>query len=192
MRMTTPTPLNPVLRPALLACLLACTGLAWSAGALSAEPAPAPATPAVPASERSVNPDRLWLPASAANLRPFLQMAVNKVMEDPACVEVLYARLNEYRTIYEEPTFTVLCQQDPKTTFHRVVKITEVDPEYFETLRASADASNQAQTLNPEIEALRRQLLGGGTAPEEAEAGDPADGAAATPAAPTTAPVATP
>jgi hypothetical protein len=35
-----------------------------------------------------------WLPASAANLRPFLVMAVNKVLEDPSCVEVLYARLN--------------------------------------------------------------------------------------------------
>ncbi len=188
MRMTTPTPLNPVLRPALLACLLACVTLPLPALAQ----APAPEEPAAATTARQVNPERLWLPASAANLRPFLQMAVNKVMEDPACVEVLYARLNEYRTIYEEPTFTVLCQKDPKTTFNRVVKITEVDPEYFDKLRASADASNQAQTLNPEIEALRRQLLGGGTAPEEAEAGDPADGAAATPAAPTTPPVATP
>lgn len=183
MRMTIPMPLIPVLRPALLACLLASAALSPLVQAQVPEPAPEVAATA--AAERSVNPERLWLPASAANLRPFLQMAVNKVMEDPACVEVLYARLNEYRTIYEEPTFTVLCQKDPKTTFNRVVKITEVDPEYFEKLRASADASNQAQSLNPEIEALRRQLLGGGDAPAETPATEPTN-----PASP--APVATP
>jgi hypothetical protein len=178
MRMMTPTPLIPVLRPALLACLLACAP--W----LNAAQEPAPEEPQGSASAREVNADRLWLPASAANLRPFLVMAVNKVLEDPSCVEVLYARLNEYRTIYEEPTFTVLCQKDPKTTFNRVVKITEVDPEYFEKLRASADASNQAQTLNPEIEALRRQLLGGGSAPADTNAEAPADSAPQSPAAP--------
>ncbi len=183
MRMTTPMPLIPVLRPALLACLLASAAL--SPLVQAQVPAPAPEVTATAAAERTVNPERLWLPASAANLRPFLQMAVNKVMEDPTCVEVLYARLNEYRTIYEEPTFTVLCQKDPKTTFNRVVKITEVDPEYFEKLRASADASNQAQSLNPEIEALRRQLLGGGDAPADTPATEPAN-----PASP--APVATP
>jgi hypothetical protein len=142
MRMSAFLPLTPVLRPALLACLL----------------------------------------ASAANLRPFLVMAVNKVLEDPSCVEVLYARLNEYRTIYEEPTFTILCQKDPKSTFNRVLKITEVDPEYFEKLRASADASNQAQSLNPEIEALRRQLLGAGDAPAQPPAEEPASPAAQAPA----------
>lgn len=183
MRMMTPTPLIPVLRPALLVCLLACAP--W----LNAAQEPAPAQPqANAAAQHEVHPDRLWLPASAANLRPFLVMAVNKVMEDPTCVDVLYARLNEYRTIYEEPTFTILCQKDPKTTFNRVVKITEVDPEYFDKLRASADASNQAQSLNPEIEALRRQLLGGGTTPADASAEAPADPAAPAPAAPVTSP----
>ncbi len=104
------------------------------------------------------------------------------MLEDPTCVEVLYARLNEYRTIYEEPTFTILCQKDPKTTFNRVVKITEVDPEYYDKLRASAEASSQAQTLNPEIEALRRQLLGGGDAPAETPAAEPANPASQAPA----------
>ncbi len=177
MRMTTPLPLIPLLRPALLACLLAC------APVLASAQEPAPEQAQGDAAAREVHPDRLWLPASAANLRPFLVMAVNKVLEDPTCVEVLYARLNEYRTIYEEPTFTVLCQKDPKTTFNRVVKITEVDPEYFEKLRASADASNQAQSLNPEIEALRRQLLGAGDAPEQAPAEAPASPATQAPAA---------
>ncbi len=178
MRMTTPMPLNPVLRPALLACLLASAALCLPASAQE----PAAVEPAAQTSAEGVHPDRLWLPASAANLRPFLVMAVNKVLEDPTCVEVLYARLNEYRTIYEEPTFTILCQKDPKTTFNRVVKITEVDPEYYDKLRASAEASSQAQTLNPEIEALRRQLLGGGDAPAETPAAEPANPASQAPA----------
>jgi len=111
------------------------------------------------ATAQNVLSERLWLPASAANLRPFLVMAVNKVLEDPTCVDVLYARLNEYRTIYEEPTFTILCQKDPKTTFNRVVKITDVDPDYFAKLQAGAEAVSQSQRMNPEIEALRQQLL---------------------------------
>lgn len=130
--------------------------------------------------------ERLWLPASAANLRPFLVMAVNKVLEDPACVEVLYARLNEYRTIYEEPTFTILCQKDPKTTFNRVVKITEVDPEYFAKLQAGANAASQAQRLTPEIEALRQQLL----APAGAQGSAPAQDASSS--APAGTPAGTP
>lgn len=35
--------------------------------------------------------ERLWLPASSAHLRPFLQMAVNLAMENEDCVDVLYA-----------------------------------------------------------------------------------------------------
>lgn len=131
----------------------------------------------MPAHAQNVNSERLWLPASAANLRPFLVMAVNKAMEEETCVEVLYARLNEYRTIYEEPTFTILCQKDPKTTYNRVVKITEVEPEYFAKLQAGADAATQAQQLSPEIEALRRQLMAPagaqGSAPTEAPGAAP-------------------
>lgn len=103
--------------------------------------------------------ERLWLPASSAHLRPFLQMAVNLAMEEEGCNDVLYARLNEYRTIYEEPTFTILCKTDAKTTYNRVVPITEVDPEYFAKIQRSEDAADTARTLTPEIEALRNQLL---------------------------------
>lgn len=103
--------------------------------------------------------ERLWLPASAAHFRPFLQMAVDLAMENEDCVDVLYARLNEYRTIYEEPTFTILCKKDAKTTFNRVVAITEVDPEYYNKIQRSEDAANTARALTPEIEALRNQLL---------------------------------
>lgn len=103
--------------------------------------------------------ERLWLPASAAHLRPFLQMAVDLAMESEDCTDVLYARLNEYRTTYEEPTFTILCKKDAKTTYNRVVPITEVDPDYFAKIQQSEDAADTARTLSPEIEALRNQLL---------------------------------
>ncbi len=103
--------------------------------------------------------ERLWLPASAAHLRPFLQMAVDLALEDENCTDVLYARMNEYRTIYDEPTFTILCKKDAKSTFNRVIPITEVDPDYFAKIQQSEDALDTARTLSPEIEALRNQLL---------------------------------
>ncbi len=108
--------------------------------------------------------ERLWLPASATHLRPFLQMAVDLALEDENCSEVLYARLNEYRTIYEEPTFTILCKRDARSTFNRVVPITEVDPEYFAKLEASEEALDTSRVLSSEIEAIRQQLL----SPQEA------------------------
>ncbi|MCB1665014.1 MAG: hypothetical protein KDI28_04505 [Pseudomonadales bacterium] len=141
------------------------------------------------AAENSIQSERLWLPASASELRPFLQMAVDMALQDENCKDILYARLNEYRTIYEEPTFTILCQKDPKTTFNRVIKITEVDPEYFDKIRASENALDTNRTLSPEIEALRRQL-GAPAAPAQPTTGTPAptaeedNGHSAEPAAP--------
>ena len=128
--------------------------------------------------------ERLWLPASAAHLRPFLQMAVNLAMEDEDCVDVLYARLNDYRTTYEEPTFTILCKKDAKTTFNRVVPITEVDPDYFAKIQQSENAADTARTLSPDIEALRNQLL----SPAAAASGSAAQQAAPVRAAPAAAP----
>jgi hypothetical protein len=103
--------------------------------------------------------ERLWLPASAQNLRPFLQMAADLALEDTTCTEILYGRLNEYRTAYEEPTFTILCKRDERTTFNKIIPITQVDPDYFARLQASENAASQSQTLSAEVEALRQQLL---------------------------------
>lgn len=126
--------------------------------------------------------ERLWLPASAAHLRPFLQKAVDLALEDENCTDVLYARLNDYRTTYEEPTFTILCKKDAKNTFNRVVAITEVDPDYHAKIQQSEKAADTARVLSPEVEALRSQLL----------APSAAGGAAAQQAAPERAPVAAP
>jgi hypothetical protein len=104
------------------------------------------------------DPTRMWLPESAAHLHPFLELAVAEALRDPTCTEVLYARLNEYRTIYEEPTFTILCKKDYKSTFNKVYHITELDPEYNNRIAQSEAASQLTQGLTAEIESLRQQL----------------------------------
>lgn len=102
---------------------------------------------------------RMWLPESAANLHPFLELAVAEALRDTTCTEVLYARLNEYRTIYEEPTFTILCKKDYKSTFNKVYHITELDPEYNNRIAQSEATSQLTQGLTAEIESLRQQLV---------------------------------
>ncbi len=108
--------------------------------------------------------ERSWLPASAQHLRPFLLMAMERALEDPACTEVLYARLNEYRSVYEEPTFTILCKKDYKTTFNKVFNITVLDPNYNSRIAESQAAAANAGNLSSAIDALRQQLV----APSEA------------------------
>lgn len=103
--------------------------------------------------------ERMWLPGSAQHLRPFLLMAMDRALEDQTCTEVLYARLNEYRTIYEEPTFTILCKKDYKTTFNKVYNITEIDPDYNSRIAESQAAAANADNLSSAIEALRQQLV---------------------------------
>ncbi len=105
------------------------------------------------------DPSRLWLPASAQNLRPFLKLAVAEALQDATCTEVMYARLNEYRTVYEEPTFTILCKKDYKTTFNKVYHITELDPEYNNRIAQREVATQNSVVLTDEIKTLRQQLL---------------------------------
>jgi len=107
----------------------------------------------------TTDPTRMWLPESAANLHPFLKLAVAEALRDPTCTEVLYARLNEYRTIYEEPTFTILCKKDYKSTFNKVYHITELDPEYNSRIAQNEATSQLTQGLTAEIESLRQQLV---------------------------------
>lgn len=107
----------------------------------------------------TTDPTRMWLPESAAQFHPFLKLAVAEALRDPTCTEVLYARLNEYRTIYEEPTFTILCKKDYKSTFNKVYHITELDPEYNNRIAQSEATSQLTQGLTAEIESLRQQLI---------------------------------
>lgn len=109
--------------------------------------------------EATTDPTRMWLPESAAHLHPFLELAVAEALRDTTCTEVLYARLNEYRTIYEEPTFSILCKKDYKSTFNKVYHITELDPEYNNRIAQSEATSQLTQGLTAEIETLRQQLV---------------------------------
>ncbi|MES3007511.1 MAG: hypothetical protein V4751_07050 [Pseudomonadota bacterium] len=121
------------------------------------------AAPTGESAKAATESTRLWLPESAQHLHQFLEMAVAQALQDANCTEVLYGRLNEYRTIYEEPTFTVLCKKDYKTTFNKVYHITELDPNYNNRIAESQATTQLTQGLNAEIEALRQQL----TAPEQ-------------------------
>lgn len=105
------------------------------------------------------DPSRLWPPASAQHLLPFLKLAVAEALQDATCTEVMYARLNEYRTVYEEPTFTILCKKDYKTTFNKVYQVTELDPEYNNRIAQREVAAQNSVVLTDEIETLRQQLL---------------------------------
>lgn len=106
-----------------------------------------------------IRPERLWLPASAQHLRPYLVLAVERSLEDPDCVEMLYARLNEYRTVYDEPTFSILCQKDYKTTFNHIYRVSDLDEYYDERVAQSEQAAETSSQLSADIEQLRNSLL---------------------------------
>lgn len=60
--------------------------------------------------------------------------AAQRAMEHPDCGEVLYGRLNEYRSERGENAFTILCMRDARYTFNLVFNTSdleevEVDPE---------------------------------------------------------------
>ena len=99
-----------------------------------------------------LRPDRLWLPASRRNLQPLLITAAQRALENPECADVLYGSLNEYRTERAEPTFTILCLHDARTTFNLLYLASEL--EAGENAR-SADAG---APLSPELERLRSLL----------------------------------
>ena len=63
---------------------------------------------------------RLWLPPSLDSLQPFLVTAAFRAMQNPDCRDVLYGSVNEFRTENEEPTFTILCMQNPRHTFNLI------------------------------------------------------------------------
>lgn len=91
----------------------------------------------------AVKPHRLWLPSSQSNLRGLLEAAANRALEDPDCTEVLYGRLNEYRTENEGTAFTILCMRDPRYTFNLVFHASELEPAESEPDRASNSSDLQ-------------------------------------------------
>lgn len=120
--------------------------------------------------ESQVNPERLWLPPSSSELRPALEQAASQALNNPRCEEVLYGRLNEYRSEREEPTLTILCQQDYRTTFNLVYRVSELEIEPV-----------PAEEEDPEMEALRDRLVSNRDSEGEEEEEEPVSGEPAEP-----------
>jgi len=132
----------------LITCVV--TGLVLSAfagGALLAAEAP---ESDLSAQMQTIKPSRLWLPETQEELRGLLVAAAYKALEDPDCSEVLYGRLNEYRTENGQTAFTILCMRDPRYTFNMIFPADELEPATI----AEERVSNSADLLR------LRQLLG--------------------------------
>lgn len=80
------------------------------------------------AEAETVKAHRLWLPSTQENLRELLVAAAHRALQDPDCTEVLYGRLNEYRTENDETAFTILCMRDPRYTFNLVFNASDLEP----------------------------------------------------------------
>ena len=103
----------------------------------------------------AVNPARLWLPPSREHLMPMLAYAAELALSDPDCNQVLYGRLNEYRTENgDEPTMTILCQQDARTTFNLVYQASDL-----EAAMPAANTEFSEDDADSNLDALRNLLM---------------------------------
>lgn len=116
-----------------------------------------------------VRPDRLWLSGANNSLRPLLTAAAYKALEHPDCNDVLYGRLNEYRTENVATAFTILCMKDARTTFNQVFYATELDDVVVPAARP-----RDTETTRAELERLR-QMLGQPVVAESTQAPRPAE-----------------
>lgn len=131
------------------------------------------------AESESVKAHRLWLPPSQENLRELLVAAAQRALDDPDCAEVLYGRLNEYRTENAETAFTILCMRDPRYTFNLVFNASDLEP---------ADAGQERVSNTEDLQRLRELL---GDIPASVRSGSGENGAQQSPEEPedTTPPV---
>lgn len=122
---------------------------------LASGPAFLPAAVTAAETAPAVNPERLWLPASSAHLMPMLEYAAGLALSNPDCQQVLYGRLNEFRSDRgEEPVLTILCQQDSRTTFNVVYQASDLESA-LDTIDTEFSEENPANNL----EALRQLLM---------------------------------
>ncbi|MEX0740882.1 MAG: hypothetical protein WD071_16230 [Pseudohongiella sp.] len=118
----------------------------------------------------AVKPHRLWLAPSQENLRELLVAAAERALEDPECAEVLYGRLNEYRTENEETAFTILCMRDPRYTFNVVFNASDLQPsETEETTVSNTEDLERLRQLLGDIPASVRSGISDDTAEQEPE-----------------------
>jgi hypothetical protein len=97
-----------------------------------------------------VRPERLWLPPTFAQYSDALSTAAELALEHPDCKEVLYGRLNEFRSENSEISFTILCMKDARSTFNQVFALAELLD------NPAADARRAAR--QQELEQLRNLL----------------------------------
>jgi hypothetical protein len=103
---------------------------------------------------------RLWLPASMDNLMPFLLTAALRAMDNPDCRDVLYGSVNEFRTERDEPTFTILCMQNPRHTFNLIFPQHVLMPSVPEEVLA------ETREAEAELDRLRNLLQSDATTPD--------------------------
>lgn len=103
---------------------------------------------------------RLWVPASQEGLKPFLVTAALRAMDNPDCRAVLYGSVNEFRTEHEEPTFTILCMQNPRHTFNLIFPRSVLMPTVPEEVR------KEAEEAEVELDRLRNLLQSDATPPD--------------------------
>lgn len=97
----------------------------------------------------AIKPHRLWLPSSQENLRDLLVAAAQQALQDPDCAEVLYGRLNEFRSENDETAFTILCMRDPRYTFNLVFNASDLEP---------ADSEQETESNTEDLQRLRALL----------------------------------
>jgi hypothetical protein len=115
-----------------------------------------------------VRPDRLWLSGSNSSLRPLLTAAAYKALENPDCSEVLYGRLNEYRTEHVGTAFTILCMKDARTTFNLVFYASDLG----DVAMPASNPDDNASRV--ELERLR-EMLGQPVRVQSSQASQPAE-----------------
>jgi len=124
---------------------------------------------AVTDARAEIRPERLWLPAGSSHLRDLLNIAAFRALEHSDCKEVLYGRLNEYRTENADTAFTILCMKDERTTFNLVFYASDLSSGAGQTSEADDAASRE------ELERLRNLLQGAPSATDNtaSESQDP-------------------
>lgn len=101
--------------------------------------------------------ERLWLPPSSAHLMPMLEYAAELALSNPDCKQILYGRLNEFRSERgAEPAMTILCQQDPRTTFNMIFQASDLEEAL---IGDSSDVQFSDEDPSSNLEALRDLLL---------------------------------
>lgn len=106
---------------------------------------------------------RLWLPPSLDSLQPFLVTAAFRAMQNPDCRDVLYGSVNEFRTENGEPTFTILCMQNPRHTFNLIFPQSILMPSVPE------EVQQETREAEAQLDRLRNLLQSDATPPDNNE-----------------------